>query len=165
MGLFGRLFKKKEKPLVKRKDELVADSSRLSMEEMEQIQELLEDNMDADEYHSAFNQACRLIPKRRYAEAILQFTSIRETTADSYEKASCENLIGACHFFLGDFEKALECYTESFHSGYDKEVMDYNVWEVCEELMKRDGNKETWSRYYLELFPDGQYAGKAKKRL
>lgn len=165
MGLFNGLFKKKEEPLVKRKDELFADSSRLSMEEMEQIQELLEDNMDADEYHSTFNQACRLIPKRRYAEAILQFTSIRETTADSYEKASCENLIGACHFFLGDFEQALEFYAQSFHSGYDKEVIDYNIWEVCEELMKRDGNKSKWSRYYLELLPDGEYARKAKKKL
>lgn len=165
MGLFGRLFKKKEKPLVKRKDELVADSSRLSMEEMEQIQELLEDNMDADEYHSAFNQACRLIPKRRYAEAILQFTSIHETTSDSYEKASCENLIGACHFFLGDFEQALKFYTQSLDSGYDKEVVDYNIWEVCEELIKRDGNQSKWSRYYLELLPDGEYARKAKKKL
>lgn len=163
MGLFSGLFKKKEKPIVKKNDELIANSSKVSMEQMEEIQLYLKDKMDADEYNSAFNQACRLIPKMQYTEAITQFESIREHSTDAYEKGSCDNQIGACYFFLGDFEKALECYNKSFHYGYDKDVNDYNIWEACEELMKIDGNKAKWSQYYLELFPDGQYARKAKK--
>lgn len=163
MGLFSGLFKKKEKPIFKKKDELFANSAKVSMEEMEEVQLFLKDKMDEDEYNSDFNQACRLIPQRQYTEAIMLFESIREHSTDAYEKGSCENLIGACHFFLGDFEKALAFYSQSFHSGYDKEVNDYNIWEACEELMKIDGNKAKWSQYYLELLPDGQYARKAKK--
>jgi tetratricopeptide (TPR) repeat protein len=157
MGLFGGLFKKKE--------ELFANSAKLSMEEMEQIQLSLKDKMDPETYHSAFNQACRLIPKKQYQEAIMLFEAIRENSTDAYEKGSCESQIGVCHFFLGDFEKALDFYTRSFHSGYDKRVNDYNIWEACEKLVTIDGNKDKWLNYYLELFPDGQYAGKATKYL
>lgn len=157
MGLFGGLFKKK--------DELFANSAKMSMEEIEGVQLSLKDKMDADTYDSAFNQACRLIPKQQYAEAITQFESIRENSTDGYERGSCESQIGVCYFFLGDFEKALDFYTQSFHSGFDKRVNDYNIWEVCEELMKRDRDKAKWSRCYLELIPDGQYASKASKNL
>jgi tetratricopeptide (TPR) repeat protein len=155
MGLFGGLFKKK--------DELFANSGKLSMEELEQIQLSLKDKMDPEVYDSVFNRACRLIPQKQYAEAILLFESIREHSTDAYEQGSCESQIGVCHFFLGDFEKALDFYTRSFHSGYDKRVNDYNIWEACEELIKIDGDKAKWSQYYLELFPDGQYAKKAGK--
>ncbi len=163
MGLFGNLFKKKEKPIVKKKDELLANSSKVSMEEMEEIQVLLKDRMDADDYNSVFNQACRLIPQGRYTEAITLFESVHKHSTDDYEKGSCESQIGACHFFLGDFENALEFYTRSFHSGYDKNVVDFNIWEACEELMKIDGNMARWSQYYLGVFPNGDYAKKAKK--
>lgn len=157
MGLLGGLFKKK--------DELFANSEKLSMEEIEQIQLSLKDQMDSETYHSVFNRACRLIPKKQYLEAIVLFESIRENSTDAYEKGSCESQIGACHFFLGDFEKALDFYTQSFHSGYDKRVNDYNIWEACEKLVTIDGNKEKWPNYYLELFPEGQYAGKATNYL
>lgn len=157
MGLFGGLFKKKE--------ELFANSGKLSMEEIEQIQLSLKDKMDGEVYHSVFNQACRLIPQKQYKEAIALFGSIHENSTDAYEKGSCESQIGVCHFFLGDFEKALDFYTRSFHSGFDKRVSDYNIWEACEELMKVDGNQAKWAQYYLDLFPDGQYAGKANKQL
>lgn len=165
MGLFGRLFRKKEKPIFKKRDELFANSAEVSMEEMEIVQAFLEDRMDAEDYNSAFNQACRLIPKGRYNEAIAMFEEIRGSSADAYERGSCENVIGACHFFLGDFEKALDFYRRSFHSGYDKEVNDYNTWEACEALVKIDGNKAKWAQYYLALFPGGQYAGKARKNM
>jgi tetratricopeptide (TPR) repeat protein len=157
MGLFGGLFKKK--------DELFANSGKLTMEEIEKIQLALKDKMDADTYNSVFNQACRLIPKKQYAEAIALFETIHENTSDTSEKGSCESQIGVCYFFLGNFEKALEFYTKSFHSGFDKRVNDYNIWEVCEELMKIDDNKAKWSHYYLELIPNGQYAAKAKKNI
>ena len=165
MGLFSGLFKKKEEPIFKKKDELFANSAKVSMEEMEEVQLFLKDRMDANDYNSIFNQACRLIPKKQYAEAIALFESVRENSDDAYEKASCESQIGVCHFFMGDFEKALAFYTDSFRSGYDKDVIDYNIWEACEELMKIDGNKAKWSQQYLEVLPDGQYARKAKKNI
>lgn len=155
MGLFSGLFKKDK--------DLVAHSNDLSMEEIEKIQLSLKDKMDADVYNSTFNQACRLIPKRQYNEAIALFGAIEDNTADLHEKANCQNQIGVCYFFLGDFEKALEYYTHALRNGFDKNMMDDNIWEACEELMKKDGDKTKWAQHYLSLFPDGSYAGKAKK--
>lgn len=157
MGLFGKLFKKK--------DDLFANASELTMEEIEKIQLSLKDRMSPDTYNSVFNQACRLIPKKKYTQAISLFESIRDNTTDAHEKGNCNSQIGVCHFFLGDYEKALEHYTLSFHSGYGRDVADFNIWEVCEKLMKQDGNSIRWAQHYLDLFPDGQYAGKAQKYL
>ncbi len=157
MGFFSGLFKKDK--------DLVAHSNDLSMKEIENIQNNLKDKMDADVYNSTFNQACRLIPKGEYAEAITQFTTIEEKTTDSHEKANCQNQIGVCHFFLGDFEKAIEHYVLALNGGFDKRMMDDNIWEACEELMKKDGDKAKWSNHYLQILPEGNYAGKAKKNL
>ena len=160
MGLFSRLFKKKKK-----NKDLVAHSNDLSMEEIEKIQLSLKDKMDADVYNSIFNQACRLIPKGQYEEAIAMFSVIEENSTDTHEKGNCQNQIGVCHFFLGDFEKAIGFYVQSYKSGFNKSMMDDNIWEACEELMKKDGDKAKWAQYYLSILPDGNYAGKAQKSL
>lgn len=157
MGIFSGLFKKN--------NDLVAHSKDLSMEEIEKIQLSLKDKMDADTYNSTFNQACRLIPKGKYTEAIALFSAIEENATDAHEKGNCQNQIGVCHFFLGDFEKAIEFYAQSYKNGFDKSMMDDNIWEACEELMKADGDKAKWSRYYLDLIPDGKYTGKAQKHV
>lgn len=157
MGFFSGLFKKDK--------DLVAHSRDLSMEEIENIQLQLKDKMDADVYNSTFNQACRLIPKGQYAEAITLFSTIEENTTDLHEKANCQNQIGVCHFFLGDFEKAIELYVLALNNGFDKNMMDDNIWEACEELMKKDGNKSKWAQRYLHLLPEGNYVNKANKNL
>ncbi len=157
MGFFSGLFKKN--------NDLVAHSDQLTMEEIEKIQLSLKDKMDADTYNSTFNQACRLIPKGQYNEAIALFSAIEENSTDAHEKGNCQNQIGVCHFFSGNFKKALEYYTHSLKNGFDRSMMDDNIWEVCEELMKADGDKINWSQRYLELLPDGKYVGKAKKNM
>jgi len=157
MGLFGGLFKKKEG--------LAANTGQMTMEEIEKIQLSLKDRMDPDTYNSVFNQACRLIPKKQYAQAIALFEAVRENTGDATEKASCDSQIGVCHFFMDEHEKALDDYTRAFRAGHDQQMSDFNIWEVCEILMKKDGNKAKWSQEYLALFPNGEYAAKAKKNL
>lgn len=157
MGLFSGLFKKN--------NDLVAHSDQLTMEEIEKIQLSLKDKMDADTYNSTFNQGCRLIPKGQYNEAIALFSAIEENSTDAHEKGNCQNQIGVCYFFLGNFEKAVGYYVQSLNNGFDKSMMDDNIWEACEELMKVDGDKIKWSQYYLEILPEGKYAGKAQKNV
>ncbi|MFC6095548.1 tol-pal system YbgF family protein [Flavobacterium qiangtangense] len=157
MGIFSGIFKKKEG--------LAVNSGQLSMEDIEKIQLSLKDNMDAATYNSVFNQACRLIPKKQYNEAIALFSAIAENSTDTVEKGSCESQIGVCHFFLGDYEKALEFYIKSYNTGYDEEMADFNIWEVCEKLMKADGDNARWSQQYLNIFPNGKCAAKAKKNI
>lgn len=158
MGLFDSFFGKK-------KDNLVAHTNNLSMQEMEQIQNSLEDKMAPADYNTTFNQACRLVPKGKYAEALGMFEQVKANTTDTDQKGTCDNQIGVCYFFLGDYEKAIDYYASSFTNGFDKSMADDNIWEACEKLMKKENDKAKWARHYLSILPQGTYSGKAQKLL
>lgn len=156
MGLFDSFFGKK-------KNDLVAHTNHLSMQEMAQVQESMQGRMDADVYNNTFNQACRLVPQGKYAEALAMFEEVKKTTTDPDQKGTCDNQIGVCYFFMNDFEKAIAAYASSFQNGFDKAMADDNIWEACEALMKKDNDKAKWAKHYLSILPQGNYAGKAQK--
>lgn len=158
MGLFDSFFGKK-------KDNVLVHTNNLSMQEMEQIQNSLEDKMAPEDYNNTFNQACRLVPKGKYAEALAMFEQVKANTADPEQKGTCDNQIGVCHFFLGDYEKAIESYASSFKNGFDKGMADDNIWEACEKLMEKEKDKAKWARHYLGILPQGNYSSKAQKLL
>jgi hypothetical protein len=66
---------------------------------------------------------------------------------------------------LGDFETAIQSYAQSITNGFDRDMADDNVWEACEELMKKEDNRQKWSQHYLDILPNGNYAKKAQKNL
>jgi tetratricopeptide (TPR) repeat protein len=156
MGLFDSFFGKK-------KDNLLAHTNHLSMDEMSSIQDSLEDKMDPADYNNAFNQACRLVPKGKYADALAMFESVKANTTDTEKKGTCDNQIGVCYFFLGEYEKAIEFYTSSFYNGFDKAMADDNIWEACEKLMKKENDAAKWAKHYIHILPQGNYLKKAKK--
>lgn len=158
MGLFDSFFGKK-------KDNVIAHTNHLSMDEMSRIQDSLEDKMAPADYNNTFNQACRLVPKGKYAEALAMFEEVRNNTNDPDQKGTCDNQIGVCYFFMNDFEKAIDSYASSFQNGFDKSMADDNIWEACENLMKRDNDKAKWAKHYLSILPQGSYAGKAQKMI
>lgn len=89
------------------------------------------------------------------------WTSIEafEQIAELYpqEKASCENMIGANYFYLQKYEKALERYLNALTLGEDKEMMEYNIWEVCTKLMEQSvEDKQKWKEVYDTNFPEGK---------
>lgn len=159
MGLFDSLFGKKKD------NNLVAHTNNLSMQEMEQIQSSLEDKMAPEDYNNAFNQACRLVPKGQYAEAMDMFEKVKANSNDTAQKGTCDNQIGVCHFFLGDYEKAIASYASSITNGFDKDMADDNIWEACEKLMKKENDKAKWAWHYLNILPKGNYSSKAQKLL
>ena len=156
MGLFDSFFGKK-------KNDLITHTNHLSMDEMSRVQESLEDKMAPADYNNTFNQACRLVPKGKYAEALAMFESVKANTTDIDQKGTCDNQIGVCHFFLGDYEKAIDSYASSFQNGFDKAMADDNIWEDCEKLMKKDNDKAKWAKHYISILPQGNYLGKAQK--
>lgn len=164
MGLFDSFFGKK-------KNDLIAHTNNLSMDEMSKIQDSLKDKMSESDYNTRFNQACRLVPKGKYEEAIVEFEAVRANTTNNDTKGTCDNQIGVCYFFLGDFEKAITYYTSSFNHGFDKGMADDNIWEACEKLMSNAStgsaadSKKKWSQLYLSILPQGNYASKANKNL
>ena len=155
MGLFDSFFGKK-------KENLIAHTKGTSMEEMERIQNSLSGKMYADVYNNTFNQACRLVPKGKYSEAMVMFEDVKANTTDVEKKGTCDNQIGVCHFFLGDFEKAITYYYSSIQNQFDASMADDNIWEACEELMKKENDKQKWAQHYLSLMPNGNYAKTAK---
>lgn len=158
MGLFDSFFGKK-------KDNLIAHTNGMSMEEMERVQNELRDKMDSNDYNNTFNQACRLVPKGKYTEALTMFEQVKENTSDIEKKGTCDNQIGVCYFFLGDYEKAISFYVSSLKNAFDKDMADDNIWEACEKLMQKDSDTQKWALHYLSFLPNGNYAKKAKQFL
>jgi tetratricopeptide (TPR) repeat protein len=158
MGLFDSFFGKK-------KDNLLAHTNRLSMDDMSRVQDSLEDKMNPADYNNTFNQACRLVPKGKYAEAMAMFESVKANTTNTEQKGTCDNQIGVCQFFLGEYEKAIEAYTSSFHHGFDKDMADDNIWEACEKLMEKEDDNSRWANHYIRILPQGNYRKKAEKLL
>jgi tetratricopeptide (TPR) repeat protein len=143
-------------------NDLTVHTNDISMAEMAAVQESLKGRMNEADYNNQFNQACRLVPKGKYTEAIALFETVKANSGKP-ETGTCDNQIGVCHFFLGDFEAAIRCYTSSIENGFDADMADDNIWEACEELMKKDGDKTKWSQHYLSILPTGKYAKKAQK--
>lgn len=158
MGLFDSFFGKK-------KNDLVTHTNHLSMDEMSRIQDSLADKMNPADYNNTFNQACRLVPKGKYAEAMVMFENVKANTEDMDQKGTCDNQIGVCYFFLEEYEKAIESYASSFQNGFDKDMADDNIWEACEKLMKKENDKVKWARHYISILPQGNYLSKAQKLL
>ncbi len=156
MGLFDKLFKKN--------NNLTAHTNDVSMDEMAKIQDALRDKMDEQTYNNRFNQACRLVPKGQYAEALVEFEAIKIATPDQSVKGTCDNQIGVCHFFLGDYQRAIEAYTSSIENGFDAGMAQDNIWEAYEVLYKQSKNP-AYMANYLQQFPSGNYAKKAEKIL
>jgi len=157
MGLFDAFFGKK-------KDNLLAHTNNLSMEEMARIQDSLSDKMDAEVYNNKFNQACRLVPKGNYAEALAIFEDVKAHTEVIETKGTCDNQIGVCYFFLEDYEKAIAYYTSSIDNGFEKGMADDNIWEAYEILYNKTKDK-SYIEKYKQQFPQGNSIKKAIKIL
>ena len=76
------------------------------------------------------------------------------------------NSIGACYFYMKKYELALEYYQKSLASSgkYEKEMVDNNIWEVCEKLYQIKGDHQ-YIQKYLDHFPEGKEKSAALKIL
>lgn len=118
--------------------------------------------VSTDDESTAFNAASGLMLKGQYQAAVETYGRLAEKFPN--EKGTCESQIGAGKFFLGQYEEAIAHYLKAIDFGMEKDLMDDNIWEVCETLYKKQRNKAHIQRY-LEWMPDGDYAKKARKLL
>lgn len=107
------------------------------------------------------NHASGLMLDRKYAECIAAYEALAAKYPE--RRGDADSQIGAAHYFLGDFHKAIEFYVSARKNGADESMMDDNLWEACEALVKK-GEKAAAQRY-LELCPEGSYVKQAKKAL
>ena len=147
MGFLGSLFKK--------------TSSEADFDEAKRERAKFLAVTPTDEESDASNIASGLMLDRKYLECIAAY----EAFAAKYpeRRGDADSQIGAAHYFLGDFHKAIEFYVSARTNGADESMMDDNLWEACEALVKK--GEKTAAQRYLELCPQGSYLKKAQKAL
>jgi TolA-binding protein len=116
---------------------------------------------ETNEVSDALNAASGLLLDQKYAESIAAYRQVIEKYPG--ERGTAESQIGAAQYFLGQFSEAIGSYAAAREHGADASMMDDNIWEACEALVKQ-GDKSAAQRY-LDLCPDGSYVKKAKKAL
>jgi hypothetical protein len=148
MGFLGSLFKK------------TSTEADLDAAKAERAK-FLDQTGPADNETAEANYASGLMLDRKYAECIAAYEALAAKYPE--RRGDADSQIGAAHYFLGDFHKAIEFYVSARKNGADESMMDDNLWEACEALVKK-GEKAAAQRY-LELCPEGSYVKQAKKAL
>lgn len=116
---------------------------------------------DQDGETAEVNAACALMLDRKYDQVKPAWDAI--AAKYPHRRGEADSQIGAAEYFKGDFHKAIEFYVSARDNGADESMMDDNIWEACEALVKK-GEKAAAQRY-LELCPDGSYVKQARKAL
>jgi hypothetical protein len=75
------------------KNDITAHTNDVSMEEIAAVQDSLKGKMSDEDYNNQFNQACRLVPKGKYQEAIVMFENVKANSKDE-TIGTCDNQIG-----------------------------------------------------------------------
>lgn len=129
----------------------------LSMESAQQLQAKFEDQIKDPQSTATdlINIAGKLLTGQRFEEAIELLEQIVERFHE--EKGECFNTIGACYYYLNQYERAIQYYMDALEEGGNEERVSYNVWESCEALIKalEDRNeKMKWKFFFEEHFPN-----------
>ena len=156
------LFSKKEK-VVKETIYGLVNEQGISMETARRLQEEFLHIMETtDDQSKQVNAAAKLMTNGAYQECIAAYTLIMEKYPN--RKPDCEMNIGACYFFLADYDNAIEHYLISKNQGMDQTMIDDNVWEACEKAFAAK-HDVSYINKYLQIFPEGTYQKKARKLL
>lgn len=146
MGFFDSLFGKK----------------KMTLDEANQVnQSYTQQNpVPASNQNAMVRNATSLMSSRKFQQS----AEIYQQLVDQYpeNKGTYLSQIGACQYFLGDYDKAIEYYVAALDNGADRGMMDDNVFEACEAIFKGTQLPADIERY-LELFPAGNHLRAAKK--
>lgn len=157
MGLFDALFGKKKMSLKnadQKNDEFIAKNP-----------------VPENDENELMRKASKLMTSEKYTESLELYKKLAEEYPAN--KGLYESQVGAAYFFLGEYENAVEHYVVSLNNGGDRDMMDDNIWEAAEaysdlNILTEDGSVVSPNgliEKYLELFPEGSYAKKARKIL
>lgn len=148
MGFFDFLFGKKKTTLAQ------ADKKNDAY--------LAANPVPANDENAWMRQAAKLMSSGQFAESAELYGKL----ANEYpaKRGLYQSQVGAAHFFLGEYEKALDHYVTALQNGADASMMDDNIWEAAEVLYKKQGTK-TWVEKYLQLFPKANHKKAAEKLL
>ncbi len=104
------------------------------------------------------NLAGKLLTGQQFKEAIKVYETIVFRFPE--ETAQCLNAIGACYYYLEDYELAIQFYMKALESGELKSRVEYNVWESCQSIIDRlSVRKEQmkWKFFFEDKFPESKH--------
>jgi tetratricopeptide (TPR) repeat protein len=104
----------------------------LSLDAARSLQEKLLARMEPNEVEAKANAAARKLLNRDFKGAIAAYEAIAAEHPE--RRGQCEGQIGACHYFLSDYEEALRWYRSAKDHGADEAMMDDNIAEAEEAL-------------------------------
>lgn len=148
MGLFNSLFGKKKMTL----DEANVKNQNFISKNPE----------PKNDENSLMRQASSMLTSRKFDESIELYKRLAENYPEN--KGLYLSQVGVGFYFLNDFEKAIEYYLMAKNEGADSNMMDDNIWEACEAIYKNNNDTKVIERY-LEYYPNGNHAKKAKNTL
>lgn len=102
------------------------------------------------------------LQKRNYYHCIDVCQSIGEK--NEQVRSYCQYQIGMVHFFLGNYQQAIDCYLLACRQGEAIKVIEEDIWEAYQMLYKETNDKRHLVNY-IESCPNGQYTKEAKKIL
>lgn len=148
MGLFDFIFGKK----------------KITLDEANKVNEdfIRKNPTPKDEENALVRKASSLLTSRNFEASIEVYQQLAEKFPEN--KGLYLSQIGANYFFMQSYEKALQIYIEALQAGAHKDMMDDNIWEVCEVLYKQSQDKGRLTQY-LSLFPAGSHSKKAQSLL
>lgn len=150
MGFLDSLFGKKDK--------------KITLEEGHAINQAhaAANPVPASNENARVRQASSALTGRRFQESINLYKALAEDFPAN--KGTYLSQVGAGYYFLGDYAQAIDYYVQARDHGMQPFMIDDNIWEACEAIFKRDGDKSIANRY-LELCSGGSHTKEAKKML
>ncbi len=138
----------------------IADDG-LSMEQAFSLQDSFKsalDNENASAYEM-INLAGKLLTSQKFEEAIELYEKIILRFPN--ETPQCLNAIGACQYYLENYETAIDYYIKALEAGELRSRVEYNVWESCQSIIVSSNDKKDkmkWLFFFDEHFPGSSYS-------
>lgn len=102
--------------------------------------------------------AGKLTAAGKYEESNLALKKILEKFPDMV--GSCVIRMAANFFFMRQFPKAIEYYLQALKLGENAEIIEFNVWEACAEIIEQSAQEEEvkyWQDLFYKYFPQSRY--------
>ncbi len=122
------------------------------------FQKVMERHGSTDPVAAKFNLATRLLVQEEYDESIKVYEEIMASYPD--QRSLCLDQIGALNFQLGKYAVAKDFYLKATQEANTPDHTDFNLWEVCELLYKKDSDSKHLTTY-LKHFPEGAHVNDA----
>jgi tetratricopeptide (TPR) repeat protein len=132
----------------------------ISLEEASELQHTLSEAMTDENAGPVqlINLAGKLLTGQQFSEAIKVYETIVFRFPE--ETAQCLNAIGACYYYLEDYEQAIQFYMKALESGELKSRVEYNVWESCQSIIDRISERKEqmkWKFFFEDNFPESKH--------